>query len=139
MWLLGSGLQRRARTLLAGLLVFAVEFLSAQDSAVKPLSPAVVSSVQVVRDHGALAVEILTTRPVAPTIQTVDDPPRLVIDLPANNGVKQKRTPISGEAVTAVRVDQHQSAPPVTRVVVDLLTQVTFSWDAAGNRAPIAQ
>jgi hypothetical protein len=133
MWLLGSGLQRRARTLLAGLLVFAIRFLSAQDSADKP-ARAVVSSVQVVRDHGAIAVEILTTRPVAPTIQTVDDPPRLVIDLPANNGVKQKRTPISGEAVTAVRVDQHQSAPPVTRVVVDLLTRVAYSWDTAGNR-----
>ena len=88
-----------------------------------------------VEDHGALAVEIITSRPPQPSIQTLDNPPRVVIDLVgASNGVKRKRTPVQGEVISAIRVDQYQATPPVTRVVIDLVAKQAYSWDASGNR-----
>jgi hypothetical protein len=98
-------------------------------------SPALVQSVQMVQDRGGLAVEILSSRPVQPSIQTLDNPPRVVVDLiGASNGVKRKRTPVQGEVISAIRVDQYQAAPPVTRVVIDLVAKQAYSWDVAGNR-----
>jgi len=102
-----------------------------------PVSAAtpVVESVQMVQDRGGLAVEILTNRPLQPSIQTLDNPPRVVVDLiGASNGVKRKRTPVQGEVISAIRVDQYQASPPVTRVVIDLVAKQAYSWDAAGNR-----
>jgi hypothetical protein len=97
--------------------------------------PAIVESVQMVEDHGGLAVEILTSRPLQPSIQTLENPPRVVVDLiGASNGVKRKRTPVQGEVISAIRVDQYQAAPPVTRVVIDLVAKQAYSWDASGNR-----
>jgi AMIN domain len=98
-------------------------------------APALVQSVQMVQDRGGLAVEILSSRPVRPSIQTLDNPPRVVVDLiGASNGVKRKRTPVQGEVIRAIRVDQYQASPPVTRVVIDLVAKQAYSWDVAGNR-----
>jgi hypothetical protein len=101
--------------------------------------PAAVKSVQIVHDKAGSAIEILTSRPVPPALQTLPYPPRLVIDLPnANVAVKQKQiTAGQGEQFTAIRVDQFQVTPPVTRVVVDLVAANQYTWDAAGNRLMI--
>jgi len=100
--------------------------------------PAAVKSVQIVQEKGGAAIEILTSRPVPPALQTLSSPPRLVIDLPnANVAVKQKHLTAKGEQFTDIRVDQYQVTPPVTRVVVDLTTPRQYTWDAAGNRLMI--
>jgi len=100
--------------------------------------PAAVKSVQIVQEKGGTAIEILTSRPVPPALQTLSTPPRLVIDLPnANVAVKQKHLTTKGEQFTELRVDQYQVTPPVTRVVVDLITPRQYTWDAAGNRLMI--
>lgn len=107
----------------------------ASGPAVTASGQAVVQSVLMVQDHGGLAVEILATRPIPPNIQILDNPPRIVVDLVgATNGVKHKRTPVQGEVISAIRVDQYQASPPVTRVVIDLVAKQGYSWDAAGNR-----
>jgi hypothetical protein len=103
------------------------------------LPPAAVKSVQIVHDKDGSAIEILTSRPVPPALQTLPYPPRLVIDLPnANDAVKDKQiAAVEGAEFTGVRVDQFQVAPPVTRVVVDLRAANQYTWDAAGNRLMI--
>ena len=60
-------------------------------AAISKQPPAAVKSVQIVHDKHGPAIEILTSRPVPPALQTLPTPPRLVIDLPnANVAVKQR-------------------------------------------------
>lgn len=81
------------------------------------------------------AVEILSSKPLVPSIQAISDPPRLVIDLPnARLDTQQKKISVLADQISAIRADQFQQNPPVARVVVDLLAPRAYTWDAAGNR-----
>ena len=81
------------------------------------------------------AVEILSSKPLVPSIQAISDPPRLVIDLPnARLDTQQKKISVQADQISAIRADQFQQNPPVARVVVDLLAPRAYTWDAAGNR-----
>ncbi len=107
-----------------------------QDSAASSI--ALVSSVQIVHEHGVPALEILATHPIVPVIQSLDAPARLVVDLPyARLGQVQKHVLVKEEGIAAIRTEQYRRQPPVTRIVVDLSGPYGYTWDAAGNRLMI--
>lgn len=88
-------------------------------------------------DSGPI-VTISSSHPVQPTLQVVEAPLRLVIDVPGSlSSTVRKRIPFRNEQIKGVRVDQNQSDPPVTRIVVDLAGPVRYTWDALGNRLNI--
>jgi AMIN domain len=129
-----------ALSLLTGLLIASGTAQSPPKLLATTDAPVVVRSVRVLPGP---AVEILSSHPLVPAITTLDNPPRLVIDLPnadlpnadlANGDLNNNRSDVSSPEIRRVRVSQYQKAPPVTRVVVDLLKPVGHTWDAAGNR-----
>jgi len=131
-----------ALSLLTGVLIASSPAQSTPKLLATTDAPVVVRSVRLLPGP---AVEILSNRPLVPTISKLDNPPRLVIDLqnadlpnadsanallPGNNNSSD----VSSQPIRRIRISQFQNAPPVTRVVVDLLKPVGHTWDAAGNR-----
>jgi hypothetical protein len=146
-----SHFRRSLRSVLAfviGIFLFATLALSAQTSANRPgktimkptatvSAPAAgVKSFRVVQEEDGSAVEILSTKPLIPTIQTVTNPDRLVIDLP-NARIdprQQKKVDVKADQIVSLRADQFQQNPPVARIVVDLVAPRASTWSSAGNR-----
>jgi len=97
-----------------------------------------VQSVTVGADDYGPVLEIVTTRPLTPEIQTVQNPLRLVIDLPNSNLATTKhRIAFRNEQIKGIRINQYQTDPAVSRVVVDLNGPVRYTWDASGTRLHI--
>jgi len=98
-------------------------------------SPARVRSVRGLSAYNGPAIEIISDHPLVPQIRKLDNPSRLVIDLPNATLSSNKKNPdFRSEEVNAIRANQFQQNPPVARVVVDLAKPVAYTWDAAGNR-----
>jgi hypothetical protein len=97
-----------------------------------------VRSVTVTSDDFGPVVEIVATRPITPQIQTVENPLRLVIDLPNSNlSTPKRRIPFRNEQIKSIRLNQYQAEPAVSRIVVDLVGPVRYTWDASGSRLRI--
>lgn len=123
------GAQLVVISLLAGVCVS-----SAAKAQFKPLPPATIARVRVLLNQTPPALEIISSHPVVPTIKRLDDPPRLVIDLPNSlMSVPQKRIDVHSDQISAVRLNQYQKVPPIVRIVIDLLKPSDYTSDAAGN------
>jgi hypothetical protein len=97
-----------------------------------------VKNVHVFSGKDGPVVGILADHPIVPAINKIEDPPRLVIDLPGSRLADAKKNiEFHSELVAEVRARQFQDTPPITRIVIDLLKPITYSWDAAGNRLMI--
>ena len=116
----------------------AVPVSSTAAPATPALPPASVKSVKIGKDKSGSIIEIVNSRAIAPALQTLNHPPRLIIDLPnANLAVKERFIAPKSGSFTELHVDQYQESPPVTRVTVDLAEAKPYTWDAAGNRLTI--
>lgn len=83
-------------------------------------------------------IEVVSTRPLTPKIQVVENPLRLVIDLPKSTiGSARTKLPFRNEQIKSIRLNQFQSTPPVSRIVLDLNAPVQYTWDASGNQLNI--
>jgi hypothetical protein len=131
-----SGVQFIVGVLLAALLVTTgwSQVAAPPKTRASKSEAAVVTGVRVVHERGVTGIEILSTRPVVPTIKVLDSPPRLVMDLAnAQMGLTRKRIPVQQENILTIRAEQYQIEPPVTRIVLDLLVPYGYSWDTVGN------
>jgi AMIN domain len=85
-------------------------------------------------DHD-LSVEISATRPVTPSTQVVVNPDRVIVDfqgaLPA---VGLHKVIVNRGNLTGVRVGLLSANPPVTRVVLDLISPTEFRVDSLGSK-----
>jgi len=100
---------------------------------------ATIRSLRVLPASRGTQVEIDADRVMKPAIQQLEKPPRLVIDLPNTQYVSpRKRFSARSDQVSAVRIDQFQKTPPVTRVVVDLLQPVDYRVSGKAGRLVIA-
>ncbi len=101
-------------------------------------APSTITSFRVIQEQAGQAVEILSTKPVVPSIQAITSPDRVVIDLPnARMDARTKRITVQANQITTLRADQFRANPPVARIVVDLLSPRAATWDASGNRLVI--
>ncbi len=75
----------------------------------------------------------------APKDFLLENPPRLVVDLPGvRNQVRRRVIPVKSALVSRVRVSQFQSLPdPVTRVVLDLSRPLPHSLVSEGERLAV--
>jgi hypothetical protein len=99
---------------------------------------ATIQAVGVVVGKDGPSLEIVTSSPVVPEMQQLENPLRLVIDLPgATLAMKKRYVDFRSLEVAAIRVNQFENSPPITRIVVDLLKPMNSNWEASGNRLMI--
>lgn len=80
-----------------------------------------------VSQQGQVQLEVQTTRPVTPLAQVITGPERLVVDVPgAIPGTRLRSLAVNRNQVKAVRVGLFASAPPVTRIVLDLNSPLAY-------------
>lgn len=100
--------------------------------------PAELRSVSIRAGEFGPVLQVSSTGPLTPKIQTVENPLRLVIDLPGSLlGTAHTRIAFRNPQIKGIRVNQYQSSPAVTRIVVDLSAPVLYTWDAMGDRLHI--
>src|SRR5246127_5559353 len=99
-----------------GFLALMLSCAAAQNS-----SPASVRSVKTSHQGSDLRIEITVTAPVKPSVETAENPHRILLDFPntvCNDSTRNVSVHANG--VRQVRTAQHSTAPYVTRVVLDV-------------------
>ena len=100
---------------------------------------ATVQNVTVARQGIDLLIEITLTAPVTPTVDTAENPHRILLDFPDTVvSTAAKLVPVNDNGVRRVRVGQHSTAPMVTRVVVDLDQVHLYSVRTEGKRVIVS-
>jgi type IV pilus assembly protein PilQ len=90
-----------------------------------------------VADSTGVSVQLTGKGPLAGKTFTLDNPPRVVIDLPGVvNRVARRVQPVGAAGVQRVRVAQHATAPePVVRIAIDLDKQMPYHLEPTAQGA----
>jgi hypothetical protein len=99
---------------------------------------AIIQNISVVPEKQGMSVKIIASRPVVPRVTKVENPFRLVIDIP-NATLPQggKRVAVHHDEVSEIRASQFRSFPPSARVVVELTADRDYSVVSAGNTVSV--
>jgi type IV pilus assembly protein PilQ len=88
---------------------------------------ATLQRVSVVRANDGTSVEVTAQGQVAPSVTTLDNPARIVLDLPgAALATSQSRILVDRDGIKDVRVGVNGLVPPTSRIVVDLSEPCTY-------------
>ncbi len=95
---------------------------------------AIFRKIEIVPRESGIEFSIQCSLPVAPQVRRLHAPERLVIDLP-NTRVAAQPQPIRVDSpdVRAIRINQFQADPPVTRIVLDLVGAREYSLANEGS------
>jgi hypothetical protein len=98
--------------------------------------PAVaIQSVKVKPDSDGVTLELVSSLPLTPEVQTIENPLRLVIDLPGSIlATPKRRIAFQNQQIKDIRLDQHQTTPPLSRIVIDLAGPVSCKWEFSGHK-----
>jgi polysaccharide export outer membrane protein len=96
------------------------------------------TKVSVHRGKAGISVEITCSRPITPTPTMISDPSRLVLDFADTILAEPRnRTDVGEDGLKAVRLGVQPTAPPTTRVVLDLDQQRAYQLIADGNKLTV--
>ena len=116
-------MRKQFLTVLVPLLVVVIITAAAQtqNSGTEAAKPSALQSVNVVRTDDGVSVEITAHGAVKPRLSTLDNPARIVVDLPNTVVAASKRLiTVDGDGVKDVRLGMDGQATPTSRIVVDL-------------------
>jgi len=115
-------------------LAVAVTALSASGARAQT-GPAVVQHIVVVPSEKGLSVQIIASRAVKPQLTRLDNPVRIVIDLPgAVLAGGLRRIAVNRQDISEVRASQWKQSPPIARIVVQLRVAREYSLINGGNK-----
>lgn len=99
---------------------------------------AVVEHIAVVPSSKGLSVQITASRAVKPQLTRLDNPVRIVIDLPgASLPGGLRRIPVKSGDISEVRASEWRESPPVARIVVQLRVAREYSVISKGNKVSV--
>src|SRR6266576_2275945 len=91
------------------------------------------------RDNEGLTIEVTTDAPIVPETARLEHPDRLVFDFPGFGLVgANRRIPVNNGPIVAVRASLFQSAPPMSRIVVDLTQPLQPELRSEANKLLIS-
>ena len=122
----------RAKPLLV-LLITAASLCAGQSPSPRAGRYAVFSKVETSTAPSGLDLTVVCTKPVEPGFTRLQNPERLVIDLPDTLvGNHPQSVAINGADVRAMRINQFQKHPPITRIVLDLMGDREYTYEPGG-------
>ncbi len=98
-------------------------------------SPVEIRNIGVIPSAQGASLEVFSSRPVVPQITKIESPPRLVVDIPNSvPTMTSTQIQVNRGGIIVIRVGRFQQNPPVTRIVVDLQSDVTYGMVASGTQ-----
>jgi len=96
--------------------------------------PVTVNNIAVVRGAGTLDIEISANGPMIAKTMKLSRPARVVIDIANAVPSRTQSVSVNSGDVKEIRVGRFQDAPPVTRVVVDMINARDFELVPTGHK-----